>query len=483
MAVADDRDEIPKGYRQIPEEEQKKATAFFERGASVAATNNFEYSIEMYLQGLAIDPEAVDAHQQLREISLKRMASGGKALGMLQAMKLKSGKDEKEAMLNAEKLLAYQPGNTDHMLSLLTNAEKGGFYDTVLWIGPILLKANKDSGTGRGGLLGGGQKENFDKYIILKNVYKNLGRYKLAAEAAEYAAAMRPDDMDLATERKNLSAQETMSAGKYGSARSFRDSVRDMAKQQDLMTRDTDVRTMDVLGKQIASAEAEWQADPNEYSKLSKLVDLLVKSDNAELENRAIELLESAYETSKQFRYRFRVGQIRLAQLTRQERTLRQAVNADPTNEALKVEYRDFARERAQQELEIFKEFAENYPTDMSHQYQAAIRLYQLEHFSEAIPILQKARNDPKYRIDATVILGRAFLDAGYVDEAIDTLRDLIESYELKGDTKSTDMTYWFGRALEQKGDTPAALQAFSRVAQWNFNYRDVQQRIKKLRS
>jgi tetratricopeptide (TPR) repeat protein len=177
------------------------------------------------------------------------------------------------------------------------------------------------------------------------------------------------------------------------------------------------------------------------------------------------------------------VGQIRLAQLTRQERTLRQAVNADPTNEALKVEYRDFARERAQQELEIFKEFAENYPTDMSHQYQAAIRLYQLEHFSEAIPILQKARNDPKYRIDATVILGRAFLDAGYVDEAIDTLRDLIESYELKGDTKSTDMTYWFGRALEQKGDTPAALQAFSRVAQWNFNYRDVQQRIKKLRS
>ena len=43
-------------------------------------------------------------------------------------------------------------------------------------------------------------------------------------------------------------------------------------------------------------------------------------------------------------------------------------------------------------------------------------------------------------------------------------------------------MTYWYGRALEQKNDTQTALQAYSRVAQWNFNYRDVQGRIKKLR-
>jgi tetratricopeptide (TPR) repeat protein len=239
---------------------------------------------------------------------------------------------------------------------------------------------------------------------------------------------------------------------------------------------------MDMLTKQIAAAEAEWQADPSEYGKLSKLVDILIKTELPEYENRAIELLESAYESTHQYRYRFRVGQIRLAQLAREERALRQSVGADPDNEAVKAEYRDFIKDRAQRELEIYKDFAENYPTDMSHQYQAAIRLYQLEHFAEAIPILQKARNDPKFRNDATIILGRAFLDAGYVDEAVDTLRDLIESYELKGDPKSIDMTYWHGRALEQKADTPSAIQAYSRVAQWNFNYRDVQLRIKRLR-
>jgi tetratricopeptide (TPR) repeat protein len=461
----------PEGYREISEEDQKKAAAFFQRGGTVAGTGNFEYAIEMYLQGLAIDPEAVDAHQTLRDISLKRKAGGGKPLGFLQAMKLKSGKDEKEQLLNAEKLLAYDPGNTDHMVRLLTAANDGGFYDTVMWIGPILLRANKDS-----------KNESFDKYIILKNVYKKLQRFKEAAEAAEYAANLRPDDMDLGTERKNLSAMQTMKAGSYGTAKSFRDSVRDMAKQQRHLREDTDVRSMDVMTQQIAEAEAEWRAEPNEAGKLGKLVDLLVKTEQPEQEQRAMELLEAAYENTRQYRHKYRIGLIKVQQLSRAERSLRQQVAANPNDESLKQEYQEFAKDRAEQELAIYQEFAENYPTEMSHHYNAALRLYVLGRYQDAIPILQKARQDPKYRFDAGIALGRAFFEAQYIHEASDTFRDLIENYELRGDAKSTDMTYWYGRALEQKGEPQEALKAYSQVAQWNFNYRDVQARIRRLR-
>jgi hypothetical protein len=44
-------------------------------------------------------------------------------------------------------------------------------------------------------------------------------------------------------------------------------------------------------------------------------------------------------------------------------------------------------------------------------------------------------------------------------------------------------MTYIYGRALELKKDMPAASKAYSQVAQWSFNYKDVQARIKKLRA
>ena len=74
--------EIPEGYRQIPEEDQKKATAFFAKGQTVAGTGNYDYAIEMYVQGLNMDPEATDAHQILRDFSMKRKASGGKPMGM-----------------------------------------------------------------------------------------------------------------------------------------------------------------------------------------------------------------------------------------------------------------------------------------------------------------------------------------------------------------------------------------------------------------
>ena len=38
-------------------------------------------------------------------------------------------------------------------------------------------------------------------------------------------------------------------------------------------------------------------------------------------------------------------------------------------------------------------------------------------------------------------------------------------------------------RALEAKGDYATAIKQYSQVAQWNFNYRDVQARIKALRA
>src|SRR5436853_132323 len=101
-----------KVYQDIPEDQRNKAQIFFARGKTVADTGQYDYSIEMFLQGLTIDPEAVEAHGTLRDISLKRKASGGKKLGMFENMKLlRSGKDEKVNMLNAEKALAYDPGN------------------------------------------------------------------------------------------------------------------------------------------------------------------------------------------------------------------------------------------------------------------------------------------------------------------------------------------------------------------------------------
>jgi predicted negative regulator of RcsB-dependent stress response len=124
----------------------------------------------------------------------------------------------------------------------------------------------------------------------------------------------------------------------------------------------------------------------------------------------------------------------------------------------------------------------ENYPTEPSFRYNVATRLYQLKKYDQAIPVLQQVRQDPKYRTEASVVLARAFLEAGYADEAVDTLAVVVNEYVHKGDAKSIDMTYWYARALEQKGEADAAIKQLSQVAQWSFNFKDTQERIKRLR-
>jgi len=415
---------LPQGYRDIPLEDRKKAKAFFDRGSTVAGTGNYDYAIEMYIQGLTLDPESVEGHQALRDIAMRRKASGGKALGMLQAMKLKAArtKDDKDAMLNSERLLAHDPGNTDHMVNLMQNAQKGGFYDTVMWIGPILLKANIDG------------KSETKKSLALRDTYIALRQWRKATEACQYALAARPNDMDLQREVKDLSARQTMSEGNYESAGDFRGSIRDREGQEKLMRQDSDVRTEDQMSILIREAESEWRNDPEEPGKLMKYIDVLVKTENPEHENRAIEVLEQAYQRTHQFRFRLRVGEIRMRQLSRLERSLRERAHKNPSDKSLREEYLQFKREKAEEELREFTLAAENYPTQLDYQFHMARRLFELDRFGEAIPVFQNSRRDPKFKNEGTIMLGRSFLEAGFVDEAVDTLKGLIDEYQLKGD-------------------------------------------------
>jgi hypothetical protein len=90
------------------------AKEFFSRARIILGAGNYEYAIELYLLGLALDPDNAAAHQELRDIALQRAANGGKPLGMFERMKIQSAlrqstADDKARMLAAEKLLAHEP--------------------------------------------------------------------------------------------------------------------------------------------------------------------------------------------------------------------------------------------------------------------------------------------------------------------------------------------------------------------------------------
>lgn len=464
---------VSENYIVISEEDRAKAKTFFTRAISVGGAGQFDFAIEMWLNGLKLDPEAIDAHQGLRDIALRRKASGGKKIGMFDAMKYSSkGKDDRVNMLNAERLLAFDPGDSSHMLSLAEAAYRAGCYDTVLWIGPILAKANNEL-----------SKPDYAKFEKLRDIYARLNRWSLAVEICTRMLQMRPDDMDLKNDLKNLSANEAMDKGKYD--RSYRDSIRNAAKQDALLQEERDVVSEDYSAKVAREAEADLKTNPNDPTKVIKYVDALKKIGTPDAMEKAAEVLTVAYESTGAYRFRAQLIDLRLIDLRNIEKTLRAAaVGKDATPEGIQA-YKDFSQSRNEEELGLYEEIAQQYPTEAKFKFEVASRMVALKRFTDAIPLLQNAVNDPKLRTRASLELGKTFLAAEFPDEAADTLKSLAETYPTlqTGDELAKEIMYWLGRSHEEKNDKAEALKAYSMVVKWDFVYRDTQARMKKLRA
>ena len=93
-----------------------KGKAFFDRAVQVAETGNWDFAIEMYMEGLKREPDNIpQGHQPLREVALKRKAKGGKGPGMKDKSKARPGKEPAENLAKATYLLAKEPGDLAFM--------------------------------------------------------------------------------------------------------------------------------------------------------------------------------------------------------------------------------------------------------------------------------------------------------------------------------------------------------------------------------
>lgn len=465
--------EFPEGYREVSPEDRKKAQAFFDYGRAAASTGNYDYAIELYLNGFKSDPDAVAAHQELRDISMRRKASGGKGMKMFDAMRLKKNtKDDRENLLNMEKLLAYDPGNSDHMLGIAESAKKAGYYDTVNWIAPILMHAEADGG-----------KPDAGKFLAIKDILCVIKNFKLAQDAIYIAMRLKPGDMDLQSESRRIGAEMTMHGAGYDKGGSFRDQVKDMDAQRRLLDQDKEITTDDDMNTRlVVAAEKEANDNPNEPSKALKLAEILVKTAKPLNIERAVKLLEEWYVKTQQFSFRRKIGQIRIWQMMQEEKAkIAAAAAAGNTPEGI-AELEAYQTKRREKELEILKEWAEAYPTEGAIRFQIGRRQLELKQYEEAVGSFQVARNDPKLRVDAAMLLAQSFSEGGYLDEADDTLSTLIRDYANQEDAKFKEMLYLRGRVLEQKGQNNEAYKLYSKVFQLEAGYRDVAARVKRLR-
>ena len=125
----------------------------------------------------------------------------------------------------------------------------------------------------------------------------------------------------------------------------------------------------------------------------------------------------------------------------------------------------------------------QNYPTNLAAKYEYAIRLVRDEKYNEAIPLFQEAQKDPRRKIASMNKIGCCFCMKGWLSDSIDVFTNAIESHEIRDDATGKELRYNLALAYEQQGDKEKALEIYRKIAQFDFAYKDVSQRVDKLRS
>jgi len=449
-----------------------KAGVFFERARKVAETNNFDYGIDMYLEGLRCAPDALEqGHLPLRELALRRQEKGGKKPSMVEKMKRLRGKTALEQMLNAEYLFAKDPEHLPYAEAMLKAAAAGGYKDTAKWIADLVFQANNAV-----------RKPSLQTYLLLKDSYVAIGQFDRALAACQFAVKLKPDDGALADEFQNLSAELTVARGRYDQEGDFRKSIKDREGQEKLHAQQGVVKTEDYRLLAVKEARVAMAQSPNLPRNIFNLAEALSDLQNDKAENEAIELLEDAYKTKSDFSFKQRAGLIRIKQLKRKIREAKAVLDTEPDDVQAKAGAEELSAQINSTELEHYRLCVENYPTDLQAKYEYGIRLVRNERYDDAIPLFQEAQKDPRHKISAMGKIGLCFFKKGWFADAIDVFNRVIEAYQIKDDSIAKELRYNLACSYEEQGDTEKALEIYRKIAQLDFAYKDVRRRVDKLR-
>lgn len=462
---------------EFSEADKSKARAWFKRAAALREQRNYDYAIENILQGLEIWPEAVDeGHLPLWSLAIQRQQAGGKKPGMMEAMKHSvSDKDARKATLNAEWLLARDPTNAGYVDALLKNAVRADLPQTTKWIAPKVmesLRKDKKPNTSRFKTFRQNLIEMAERCDARGDHETTAWCYERAVEAVEYLLAHSPGDMALKDEQRDLSGRLTITKGKYSSAGDFRDSLRDADAQKRLHDQERIKQGEHTLDDLIRSTRADYEANPGVSSKFNAYIDALLKTERSKEELLAIELLLKAYEESKNYSFKLRADDVRLRQLARQTRQLRAKANQSGSDDD-RQQARLAAAEETAVEIEVYRERVYNYPTDLRLKYKLGEACFRAGEFDEAIPMLQMAQADPRYRARAQLLMGRSFYAKGLYQQAADVLKDAIDTFQPTGDDSLKHLLWWVGKAQQAAGHIEEARAALNKLVIQDYNFAD----------
>jgi hypothetical protein len=470
--------------------DQAKAMTFFRHASTVAEARNYDYSIQLYLDGMSHDPDNMNRHEALREVALRRKVAGGKPAKMFDRWKGR-GKDKVEKALQAEYIWSKNPLKFELALAVMERCveafeeqEEYNMGEVAFWVGTLLLEKNE-------------MDRQLNKVDLLKltDLFERIGAYHQAVNAARWALELDRNDYELESRLKDLQAEETMIDSGYGAQIEsmdvdFKKTVKDMSKQQQLDQENQLSKTDQAIEEILQRARDAFAANPDDMVLREKLIKALLEKRDDPSENEAIKLLNEASEKTDNYKYKMQVGEIQFRKIDRIIRKLKAAVLKDQKNAELTEKYKLAIRQKVKMEIAHYTECAKQYPTDRRWKFDLGRVLFSVRQYDKAVEQLQQSVTDAKYRVQSLLLLGQCYNAKDWFDEAVDTLEKAREAYKIKDDKLALEIRYHLMIALEKSAvdgknvdRAKEAQQVASDILQTDINFKDIRQHMERIRT
>ena len=116
-------------------------------------------------------------------------------------------------------------------------------------------------------------------------------------------------------------------------------------------------------------------------------------------------------------------------------------------------------------------------PADLQLRFELGEQLCHAGRFREALPELQRARQNPNTRLKSMNLLGRCYRELGMLDLAAKQLEEAAQEISSM-DAMKKEIVYNLGLVYEQMGEGEKSISAMKQIYETDYGYRDVAARV-----
>lgn len=441
----------------------------YKKANDAVTRQNYGYAIELLNQILEMEPSFLDGRKLLRGVQWRQFQGMGtikqKMAGMSSAgaaMKAQGTlkKNASQAMVEAERVLNNDPGNSTALGVLAEAAEATQMLETAAFALEALRQTRPD-----------------DVKLLKKlgEFYNRTGENEKARQVYELVLKLKPDDADAFKAMKDATAKGALQKGGWEKEGDFRSKMKDQEEAKALEQESRVVKSEDMLENLIAETEQKLTEQPSNlavarqlaryYREKGRFDDALSIFTQVQQHQAADPALEKE------------IAETYLRKMDADIAAKEAAAQQAPDNEALKQELA--AAQQAKQEflLKDCERRMERYPNDLGFRFELGELYFQRGNIKGAIEQFQKGIRHPQLRTRALSYLGQCFMAQKLADLAIRQFTTAVSEIVGMDDLK-LEVLYNLGLAYESKEMKDKAMECYQQIYEVDMAYRDVGKRM-----